>query len=473
MIKRKNAGIDLFKWSAQFQPMTVAAEDSLRFGNYSSDPLWSVGSAVTARCYRICLAGIFAFGLAFRVGYVLIFTRFQNQRIYDALWYQLTAQQFRMGQFFRVPKSTPPTAAHPPLTSLLLGVVNLVVPFGRGTTMPRLAEAVLGGLIVLVVGILGRDIAGTKVGLVAAGLAALAPDFWMPSGIVMSETPAMLMMALILLAIVRYMRSPGMTRAALVGLACATEALVRAELILFVPTLLLPAILGMRTEPLRRRFGQLGCALLMVGVVLAPWVARDLVTFTDTTYISTGAGLVLSGANCNQTYYGSQLGSWSYTCATSKLGSGDESVQSARDEQKAIRYARAHLSRLPVVVLARIGREWGFYRPAQDANIELGEGRPAPATDAGTIFYYFMLGLGIGGAVIFRRRHIRQWYLLVPAGVLTFVSALAYGLVRFRSPFEVPLAILAAAAIVRITEHLNRRRSGQSLSSRRIVAAAS
>ena len=76
----------------------------------------------------------------------------------------------------------------------------------------------------------------------------------------MSETPAMLMMALVLLAIVRYIRSPGMTWAALVGLACAAETLVRAELLLFVPTLLLPAILGMRTEPFCRRLSQLGCA---------------------------------------------------------------------------------------------------------------------------------------------------------------------------------------------------------------------
>ena len=438
--------------------VTGASDNSGRFGNYASDPLWSVGSALSTRCYRMWLAGIVAFGLAFRLGYVLIFTRFQNQRVYDALWYQLTAEQFRIGQFFRVPESTQPTAAHPPLTSLLLGFVNLVIPFGKGTTVPRLTEAVLGGLVVLLVGMVGRDIAGTKVGLVAAALAALAPDFWMPSGIVMSETPAMLTMALILLSIVRYVRSPGLARAALVGVACAAATLVRAELALFVPTLLLPAILGARAEPVRRRMGQLGCAVLMFCVLLAPWVTRNLVTFTDSTYVSTGTGLALLGANCNQTYYGPQIGSWSYVCATSKPGPGDESVQSARDEKTAVRYARGHLSRLPIVMLARIGREWGFYRPAEDANIELGEGRPALATDAGTIFYYCMLGLGIGGVVTFRRRHIRQWFLLVPAGVLTFVSALVYGLVRFRAPFEVCLAILAAGAVVRGAECLNRHR---------------
>ena len=437
-------------------PTGTATLANERFGNYSTDPCRSVGRELSARRYRNWLAGIVVFATAFRVGYVLLFTRYQNHRIYDALWYQVTAQQFRLGEFFRIPKSTPPTAAHPPLTSLILGVVNLVVPFGKGTTVPRLAEAILGGLVVLFVGLLGRDIAGSKVGLVAAGLAALAPDFWMPSGIVMSETPAMLMMALVLLAVVRCIRSPGLASATLLGAACAAETLVREELVLFVPTLLIPAILSVRTEPLRRRAGQLGCALLVFGVLLAPWVARNLVTFEDTTIISTGTGLAVSGANCNQTYYGSQLGSWSYACATSDLGLGDESVQSARAEQRAVRYAKGHVSRLPVVVLARIGREWGFYRPAQDANIELGEGRPAPATDAGTIFYYFMLGLGIGGVAILRRRRIEQWFLLVPAGVLTFVSAFVYGLVRFRSPFEVSLAVLAAVPIVRISERLTR-----------------
>ncbi len=36
----------------------------------------------------------------------------------------------------------------------------------------------------------------------------------------------------------------------------------------------------------------------------------------------------------------------------------------------------------------------------------------------------------------------------MPAGVLTVVSALVYGLIRFRDPFEVCLAVLAAPPIV-------------------------
>jgi 4-amino-4-deoxy-L-arabinose transferase-like glycosyltransferase len=414
----------------------------------------SIGGPISPRRFRFWLAWVVGAALALRVGYVLLFTRFEDRNIYDAFWYQVTDQQLRAGQFFRVPFHTAPSAAHPPLTSFLLGSVNFVVGLHRGSTVPRLTEAVLGALVVLFVGLLARDIAGGWVGLVAAGLAALAPDFWIPSGIVMSETPAMLLMALILLAIVRYLRSPGPLRAALIGVACGAEALVRAELLLFVPVLLVPAVLAAHRVPLRRRMGQLGIALLATVLVLAPWVGRNLATFTDRTYISTGNGLALLGANCPSTYSGAELGSWSLKCAISKPGPGDESVQSARDTHAAVQFAEHHLSRLPLVILARVGRVWDFYQPTQEAYIETGEGRPMAVSDAGVAVYYLMLPLGVAGIVIFRRRGIRQWFLLVPAGVITFVTVLVYGLIRFRAPFEVCLAVLAAPPLVLLAERL-------------------
>jgi 4-amino-4-deoxy-L-arabinose transferase-like glycosyltransferase len=443
--------------------MTTAILDTEQAGSdprESSAPATplSIGRPVAPGRFRAWLAGIVAAALLLRVGYVLLFSRYENGKLYDAFWYQYMADEFRYGRFFRLPAGNL-SAAHPPLTSLLLGAVNLVVGLPGGiTTVPRLTEAVLGALVVLFVGLLGRDIAGGRVGLVAALMAALAPDFWLPSGIVMSETPAMLLMALILLAIVRYQRAPGLLRAALIGVACAAEALVRAELILFVPTLLLPAVLATRTVPFRQRMGQLGLALLATALVLAPWVGRNLATFTDRTYLSTGNGLALLGANCPQTYYGPELGSWAFGCAIEHRGPGDESVLSARKTHAAVQYADHHLPRLPVVVLARIGREWGFFRPAQEAYIESGEGRPVPATNAGTAVYYVMLALTVAGIVIFRRRRIRQWYLLVPAGVLILVCAVFYGLIRFRAPFEVCMAVLAAPPIVLLAERLRRPR---------------
>jgi 4-amino-4-deoxy-L-arabinose transferase-like glycosyltransferase len=416
-----------------------------------------IGGPMSRRRFALALSAVVVVGLAFRVGYVLLFTRYENGKLYDSFWYGVTANELKQGLFFRVPFGTAPTAAHPPLTSLLLGSVNFVIGLHPGTTVQRLTMAVLGTLVVLCVGVLGRAVAGPWVGLVAAALAALAPNFWMPSGIVMSETPSMLFMALILLAVVRCLRSPTVLTAALLGLFCGAEALVRAELILFVPSLLVPAVLAARKVALSRRFALLGVGLLATAVVLAPWVARNQVAFQDSTYLSTGDGLALLGANCPQTYSGGGLGFWSLSCATSVTGPGDESVQSSRDQHAAIRFAEHHASRLPLVVLARIGREWDFYQPIQEADFSVNEGRPVPASLAGLGFYYALLPLGIAGMVMLRRRGIRQWFLLVPAGVVTVVSALVYGLVRFRAPFEVCLVVLAAPPLVLFGQWLGHR----------------
>jgi 4-amino-4-deoxy-L-arabinose transferase-like glycosyltransferase len=393
------------------------------------------------------LFGIVLGALAFRIGYVLMFTRHETGKLYDAFWYGVTALELQHSEFFRSPFALTQTAAHPPLTSLLIGTLDIVAR-PLGSTVQSLAMPLLGALVVLVVGLLGRAVAGPWVGLTAALLAAFAPNFWIPSGILMSETPAMLFMALILLCIVRFERSPTFGRAALLGAACGAEALVRAELILFVPALLIPAVLAARRLTLRRRLGILAVGVLAVVVVIGPWVGRNLVTFQDPTYLSTGDGLALLGANCPVTYSGAFIGSWSLVCAVSVTGPGDESVESARDQHAALEYARHHAGRLPAVVAARVGRLWDVYQPFQMARGDVNEGRPVPASFAGLWVYYALLPLGVAGCVLFRRRGIRIWFLLVPAGVLTVVAMLFYGSVRFRAPFEVCLVVLAAPTLV-------------------------
>jgi 4-amino-4-deoxy-L-arabinose transferase-like glycosyltransferase len=417
----------------------------------------TIGGSMGRRRFGWTLTVIVTLGLAFRVGYVLIFTQHENNKIYDAFWYGVTANELRLGQFFALPFTGGPSAAHPPLTSILTGSVDFLIGVHAGTTFQRLVMAVLGGGVVLCVGLLGRSVAGPWVGLVAAGLAALAPNFWIPNGVVMSETPAMLFMALILLAVVRLIRSPTVVMAALLGAACGAEALVRAELVLFVPFLLVPAALLARSVSLRRRYGLMAMGILCSLFVMAPWVGRNLVTFTDPTYLSTGNGYALLGANCPLTYSGPALGSWSLRCSVSAPAHGDESVEAATAQHAAVQYAEHHTGRIPVVVLARVGRLWDFYQPIQMADSDVNEGRPPPASQAGLGFYYALLPLGIVGIVIYRRRHVGQWFLLVPAGVLTLVAAVFYGSVRFRAPFEVCLVVLAAPPLVLVGQRLSRR----------------
>lgn len=407
-----------------------------------------IGGTMRRRRFGWALTAIVAVGLAFRLGYVLIFAQHVNNKVYDSFWYGVTANELKLGHFFALPFTNAPSAAHPPLTSILAGSVNFIIGLHAGTTFQRLVMVVLGTATVLCVGLLGRSMAGPWVGLVAAGLAAVAPNFWIPSGIVMSEAPAMLFMALILLAVVRLVRSPTLVMAALLGAACGAESLIRAELLLFVPFLLVPAALMARSVSLRRRFGLMAMGILCSVLVVAPWVGRNLVTFTDPTYISTGNGYALLGANCAQTYAGPQLGSWSLSCSFTAPAQGDESVEATKAQHAAVQYAKHHAGRLPVVVLARVGRVWDFYQPIQMANADVNEGRPVAAALAGLGFYYALLPLGVVGVVMYRRRRIPQWFLLVPAGIITVVAAVFYGTVRFRAPFEVCLVVLAAPPLV-------------------------
>jgi 4-amino-4-deoxy-L-arabinose transferase-like glycosyltransferase len=433
--------------------VTALAED---LGTGDPLPAPNVGGSMREGRFAVGLGGVVLAALVLRVGYVMVFTRHENGKLYDSFWYGVTANELSQGHFFEAPFANSPTAAHPPLTSLLIGGASFIVGRHNGTTVQRLTMAVLGAAVVLFVGLLGRAVAGPWVGLTAAGLAAVAPNFWMPSGILMSETPAMLLMALILLAVVRVLRHPTVPRSLLLGAACGAEALVRAELVLFVPFLLVPAVLLARRLPFRRR-----CVLLAVGVVasmavVAPWVGRNLTTFEDPTYLSTGDGLALLGANCPQTYQGPYLGSWALGCAASITGN-EESVVSTRDQHAAVEYIEHHASRIPLVMVARVGRLWDFYEPIQMADADVNEGRPVPASLAGLGFYYVLLPLGMAGIVILRRRRISQWFLLVPAGVVTVVSALVYGLVRFRAPFEVCLVVLASPPLVLAAQAVGRR----------------
>ena len=416
-----------------------------------------IGGALSSRRFGLTLAALTLGALAIRVGYVLAVTRHQNGRLYDSFWYYSTTIGLHSGQFFRAPFSYSPTASHPPMTTLLLGAASYIVGLRGGTTSSLLVMAVLGSAVVLCVGLLGRVVAGPWVGLTSAALAAVAPNFWMPSGILMSETPAMLCMALILLAVVRVIRRPSLVAALLLGVACGAEALVRAELLLFVPGLLVPAVLVARGASWRRRSLLLGVALVATMCVLAPWVGRNLATFKDPTYISSSIGETLLGSNCVQTYGGTYIGLWSVICATAVKGGGDESVQSARDTHAAIEFVEHHTDRLPLVALARVAREWDLYKPTQMAMVEEGEGRPYDASLAGLGFYYLLLPFGVAGVVIFRRRRIDQWFLLVPAAVVTLVSALVIALVRYRAPFEVCLVVLAAPPMVLAVQRFGRR----------------
>ncbi|MGA1075429.1 MAG: hypothetical protein ACO307_09885, partial [Ilumatobacteraceae bacterium] len=90
----------------------------------------------------------------------------------DSLYYSGQAQQLARGQFFREVFVDQPGAEHGPLTSMLMAPLSWME---TSTPWQRLVTVVCGIATIVVIGLLGRAVAGPRVGVVAAARAAVYP----------------------------------------------------------------------------------------------------------------------------------------------------------------------------------------------------------------------------------------------------------------------------------------------------------
>jgi hypothetical protein len=215
-----------------------------------------------------------------------------------------------------------------------------------------------------------------------------------------------------------------------------------------VPLVAVPAVVLVATVTPKRRLWLGGVATASVLALVAPWAAYNLVRFEKPVLLTHGDGGVLAGANCDRTYSGPRLGSWDGFCYAGEgrdLREGSRSSEHARE--LAFDYMTEHVGRLPVVMVARVARNWSVYRPFQMVDDSVNEGRPRWASWSGLAMYWALVPLAIGGAVALRRRKTPLVLLVGPLIVATLVAAAFYGLVRFRAFAEVSLVVLSAAAI--------------------------
>jgi 4-amino-4-deoxy-L-arabinose transferase-like glycosyltransferase len=408
-----------------------------------------VTRAQSGRFVRILLLiTVVAFGV--RIGYVVL-EKWNEPMVGDQIFYNAAANRLSDGDGFVVPfdKKNPkkpgvdPAAEHPPLTVLVLAPVSWIS--GWNPNADRVAMAVLGTLGVALIGLLGRAVAGDRAGLFAAAIAAVYPNLWVNDGLVMSETLSVLAVVLALLLAYRFAQKPTAITALGLGVVCGFAALARAELILLIPLLAIPAILVNRRVARPERIQCLVIAVAAAGVIIGPWVVYNLGRFDNVTLLSTNDGGSMLGANCDAAYYGNSTGLWQKSCLPPVAG--DESIANSAYREDALRYMRAHKDRIPAVVVARVGRTWSLFRPGDMRTYNEGEGREPWVTTAGLWFYYPLLLLAIAGVISLRRSLDRLWPLLVPVVTVTFISVVSYGQTRFRVPAEPSLVVLAAVAI--------------------------
>lgn len=389
--------------------------------------------------------------LALRVAYVLMLEHPTTIRG-DAYAYHFGAQRLVHGRGFIDPFAynllgvVHQTAQHPPLYLLALAVPSAV---GLGTFLDhQLWSCLMGTGTVAMVALVGRRLAGARAGLVAAGLAAVYPDIWISDGMVAAETIALLMTVVAVWSAYRLWERPSPRAAALLGMACALAALARAEAVVLLPLMLAPWVVASRVE-LKRRAGLVAAAALAAGATLGPWVGFNLTRFDHPVLISSGLDLALVQANCDQTYYGSDIGHFSFSCIPrTPVPRGDESDDAAFFHRVAVSYITHHEGRLPFVAFARLGRTWGFYHPLQEIDQDAYlQGWNLPAAQAGYAMYVILVPAAVAGLVLLRRRRVPVSPLLAAVVTVGAAALLTFGQIRYRVTAEGAIVILAAVAI--------------------------
>jgi 4-amino-4-deoxy-L-arabinose transferase-like glycosyltransferase len=339
------------------------------------------------------------------------------------------------------------TADWPPLFVFVLAATSVVGL--KSFFAHRLWCCVIGAAAVTVCGLTGREIAGRRAGLIAAFFVAVYPNIWMSDELALSETLSPLLVALVLLCAYRFWKRPGMRRVLVLGAVLGVAMLGRDELALLVPFILLPLAL-LAWLPWRTRLALAGVGTLTALTVVAPWVGYNMSRFQKPTFISSGLGITLASANCDQTWSGYFEGYWSLQCSlrTPLDKHADKSVQSAEAESYALHYVRTHEDRLVRVELARLGRAFGAFHPMSQVELDYYvETRPYHWALVGLGMYYALLPLALGGTVVLLRRRVPVFPLWAIGVDVAATVLISFGQTRYRTTFEVTLVLLAAVLL--------------------------
>jgi 4-amino-4-deoxy-L-arabinose transferase-like glycosyltransferase len=406
------------------------------------------------RPFAIRLAAVAGVGLAIRLVYALVLFGSRDPQGDGREFHLLANTLARSGRYlepllYLYRDRSIPTAEKPPLYPALLALPSTL---GLDSyDAHRVASCLMGTAAVVLIGLLGRRVGGPRLGLIAAAIAAVYPALWMLDGSLRSESLYLPLVALVLLLAYRLHDKPGWRSAALLGGAIGLAALTRSEALLLVPLLL----------PWRRP--KLAAAVVAgCFVVVAPWLARNWITFDQPTAISTNEGGLLAGANCPAAYYGDRIGAWSCFPVNDPAWGTNEAVISGHQRSRALEYASDHAGRVPAVVGVRVLRVWDLWKPRSTAAFEaLIADRDVTAQRAAMLSLYVLVPFAIAGAVVLRRRGEPLRILVAPIVFVTLVAALSYGSTRFRVAAEPAIVVLAAVGGAAAWDRLRARTRGR------------
>jgi hypothetical protein len=401
---------------------------------------------------------VFAFVLAVAVRWIVVLRWYRDiplvepGTINDNLYYHLSANLLADGRGFVNPFSflegtIEPTAAHPPGFTIYLSIWSFL---GLDTvTWHRLAGGLLSASVVFPIGLLLRRYFTVRTAGIAMAAAALYPPLWLNDALILSESMYIPLAGWALVSAHRVHEDPSIRRVVELTVVLSLGALTRSEPFLMFFLLLTPLLMLHPALGWRRRVARTALAAGLAVMILAPWVARNLTTFEEPTYLAVGPGYVLELGNCDDTYSGELLGYWSAACDDGSTwpDGADESGIGAAKYAKATEYIGDNLGEVPKVMAARVGRILGLYRPLQGIDFDaFFERRVRRHVEVGLIAHYVIMSAAVYGAFVWRRRTT-----LLPLAAVAATSiataAITFGITRYRVGADLVLLVLAAVAL--------------------------
>ncbi len=386
-------------------------------------------------------------------------------KVGDASAYHLLANNLAAGRGYIRPfdllllHKVHATAEYPPLFPTVVSVASWLG--AKSVYAQRMCMGVVGTATVVVIGLVGRRVAGMAVGLAAAFAAAVYPMLFLSDATLMSETVFALTVAVALLLAYQTAERPTTVRFAALGAVIGLATLTRAEGGVLALLLVLPLAVRASDRSARRRVLLAAVGIGVSALVVVPWTLRNQRTFHSFVPVSTNIGTALEGANCRPVYSGAAIGLWrsNFTLAPSSPDACftgfdirqphfNEARVAAQHRDRGLRYARHHADRLPAVGAARFLRTWGLFRPHQQINEAALEGRPLRWETIGTRMYWVILVFATTGLAFAIRRHLRVWPLLATMVMVSLSTLATYGNQRFRVGAEPALVVLGATGLI-------------------------
>ncbi|MGI9052364.1 MAG: ArnT family glycosyltransferase [Ilumatobacteraceae bacterium] len=421
----------------------------------------AVATLPSERSFRVGLALITVAGAVWRLGYLFVVKLDDNVMLNDALYYSMQAGRNSEGDWFRDGLTQLPGAEHGPLTSLYLTPWSALP--GDLVRWQRFGTTLLGIATVAVIGLVGRRLAGSVVGLLAAAIAVVYANLWINDSVIMSESLACLLVAIALLVALRFDTRPTVGQAAALGVLVGLAALARSELAILAVGF---AVLAWwRSAGHARRAAMPAAVVVGLVVAIVPWSLYNLSRFEEPVLLTTNDGTTLLGANCDSTYY-EDIGGWDLRCLGDlpPVGTVDASVPSLERRDRAVDYITDHLDRLPIVVVARVGRLLDLYRLDSLIALDVGEEKAEWAVWAGIVSFWVVAVMATVGWRTLRRpgpgsgdRARARWWLAVPILAVFLTATVFYGAHRIRAPAEPAIVVLAATGIVALVERRSSR----------------